>query len=171
VKLVINMPFRIDANGPYASSLKHWFARVEKTMDVQCIMPSKKVLSPQELDAFYVTRMEAFQGGVAWAFDERGEDVDSVGLAKAMQRLEDRGCRTLHLCLGAASGLPGVLARSPDLRILRLSQLTFAHELAALIVLEQIYRANSILSGHPYHYGHPSDLMKARARAVDRRLN
>lgn len=171
MKLILNMPFRIDPRGPFAAPLEEWMSRVSRVIDFQCVSPRKRVLSSQELEAFYASRMENFETGAVWAFDERGEDIDSVGLAKQLQQLTDRGVRTLQLCLGAAGGLPGVLARSPGLRVLRLSRLTFAHELAALVVLEQIYRAQSIINGHPYHYGAPSDLVKARARAVDRRLN
>jgi rRNA large subunit m3Psi methyltransferase RlmH len=171
VKLILNMPFRIDPNGPFASAAHEWTSRVERVTEWECVAPRKKTLTPQELEAFYLSRMEAFAGSVVWAFDERGDEMDSLGMAKQIQRLRDQGCRSLHLCLGGAHGLPSVLGRVAGLRLVRLSRLTFAHELAALVVLEQVYRSMSILSGHPYHHGAPSDLVRERARAADRRLN
>jgi rRNA large subunit m3Psi methyltransferase RlmH len=171
LKLVFNMPFRIDANGPYASALQELTTRLSRAGEVQCVTPKKRNLEPSELDAFYASRMESFAGSVVWAFDERGEELDSVALARQLEKLRDQGTRSLQLCLGAATGLPAVLARQAGLRLIRLSRMTFAHELAALVVFEQFYRAHTINSGHPYHYGAPSDLVQAKVRAADRRLN
>jgi 23S rRNA (pseudouridine1915-N3)-methyltransferase len=81
------------------------------------------------------------------ALDERGEPLDSLGLAGL---LGDHG--SLAFLIGGADGLaPEVRGRAN--RVLRLSRLTLTHEWARVLLLEQIYRGLSILRGLPYHRG------------------
>jgi len=78
---------------------------------------------------------------------EEGELLSSRALAQA---LGQRGSERLALVIGGADGhAPGLKARAQGL--LSLSPLTFPHELARLLLLEQLYRASTILQGGPYH--------------------
>ncbi len=80
---------------------------------------------------------------------EEGERLGSVDLAR---RLEGFGSERLAFVIGGADGLdPGLKVRSCWL--LSLSALTFPHELARLLLVEQLYRARSILQEGPYHRG------------------
>lgn len=79
------------------------------------------------------------------ALDERGEEVASRGLAAL---LGAHGAVTF--LIGGADGL-GAAARERADRTLRLSALTLTHEMARLLLVEQIYRALTILRGMPYH--------------------
>ncbi len=82
--------------------------------------------------------------------DERGEQLTSAGLAERIQRVERSGGRDLAFVIGGPSGLhPAFLAEADW--TLALSKLTLPHQLARLIIIEQLYRALTILRGLPYH--------------------
>lgn len=81
------------------------------------------------------------------ALDERGESVDSAGLAALLGR---HG--SLAFLIGGADGLAPEVRGRADL-VLRLSRLTLTHEWARVLLLEQIYRGLGILRGLPYHRG------------------
>ena len=83
------------------------------------------------------------------ALDERGVELTSVALAARVGRWLV-GARDVTLVVGGASGLaPAVTGRADEL--LALSRLTLAHRLARLVLVEQLYRAMTILRGEPYH--------------------
>jgi 23S rRNA (pseudouridine1915-N3)-methyltransferase len=84
---------------------------------------------------------------VVIALDERGESLDSRELADILGR---HG--SLAFLPGGADGLTAEVRARAD-RVVRLSRLTFTHEMARMILLEQIYRGLSILRGMPYHRG------------------
>jgi 23S rRNA (pseudouridine1915-N3)-methyltransferase len=83
------------------------------------------------------------------ALSERGREMDSGEFARRLGRLRDQG-RDACFIIGSADGLDPALLASADL-VLALSRLTFPHELARAVLAEQLYRAFSILAGHPYH--------------------
>lgn len=89
-------------------------------------------------------------GSYVVALDRTGEDWSSTSLAEALSRWEMSGVSQIAFIIGGDLGLdPAVLSRS-DLR-LSLSQMTFTHPMARLLLVEQIYRAFRILRGEPYH--------------------
>ena len=81
--------------------------------------------------------------------DERGERLSSVELAQRTQAWQLDG-RDVVLLIGGADGLAPELKDSADER-LRLSDMTLPHALARVLLLEQLYRAWSLLHNHPYH--------------------
>ena len=82
--------------------------------------------------------------------DETGKTFSSAQLANHLSRLEGRGISTVGLLIGGASGHSDSLKREVD-ELWRLSSLTLPHDLARLVLLEQLYRAETIRAGHPYH--------------------
>jgi 23S rRNA (pseudouridine1915-N3)-methyltransferase len=78
---------------------------------------------------------------------EEGTTYTSVAFA---QQLRDSGSERLAFVIGGADGLDPALKARASWR-LSLSPMTFPHELARLLLLEQLYRASSILQGGPYH--------------------
>jgi 23S rRNA (pseudouridine1915-N3)-methyltransferase len=82
--------------------------------------------------------------------DETGRDLDSVQLAARIGAWRDGGSRDLAILIGGADGHgPAALARA-DL-VLAMGRLTWPHELVRVMLAEQLYRAATILAGHPYH--------------------
>ena len=85
---------------------------------------------------------------VVW--DQRGRQLDSVGLARFVEGLMTKGTSHLWMVIGGPLGTwHGLLERADSL--LSLSPMTFPHDLARLMVVEQLYRAFTILKGEPYH--------------------
>ncbi|MEZ4382330.1 MAG: 23S rRNA (pseudouridine(1915)-N(3))-methyltransferase RlmH [Nannocystaceae bacterium] len=82
--------------------------------------------------------------------DERGEQLTSRDLAALVGDARDLGRPQLSLYIGAAEGFTPQDRAGAD-RLLALSRLTLPHRLARLLLLEQLYRAATILAGHPYH--------------------
>jgi 23S rRNA (pseudouridine1915-N3)-methyltransferase len=81
--------------------------------------------------------------------DERGDEETSVGLARRVERWLARG-QDVALVIGGSDGLaPAVRERAAE--SIALSRMTLAHRLARLVLVEQLYRAMTILRGEPYH--------------------
>lgn len=84
--------------------------------------------------------------------DERGENLDSKAFADRLRRWRDEGREQAVFVIGGDDGLTPSLRAKADLT-LALGAATWPHALARVMLLEQIYRAMSILAGHPYHRG------------------
>ena len=95
--------------------------------------------------------LERSQGCYRVALDERGESLTTRGFAAKLESLEMRGdVKTVAFLIGAADGHTEGLREQCDL-VISLSPFTLQHELALLVVLEQLYRVASLKSGSPYH--------------------
>jgi len=81
--------------------------------------------------------------------DPRGETLDSQSFAKRLRGWNDGG-RDVTFVIGGPDGLAPTLSENADLH-LAFGALTWPHQLVRIMLLEQIYRAITILSGHPYH--------------------
>jgi 23S rRNA (pseudouridine1915-N3)-methyltransferase len=88
------------------------------------------------------------------ALDEGGRRLTSEGLASYLGEARVGGAPGLALLIGGAYGLDGSVLERATLR-LSLSDLTLPHDLARLVLAEQLYRAGTILRGEPYHKGSP----------------
>ena len=82
--------------------------------------------------------------------DERGRDLTSAEFAAQLSRWRDDGVREARFWIGAADGHDEALRDSADL-LLRFGAVTWPHLLARAMLLEQLWRATSIIAGHPYH--------------------
>ncbi len=85
--------------------------------------------------------------------DSRGKQLSSEELADFLRNHQDRGTQTMLFVIGPADGFNEEVRRSASF-LLSMGRMTLAHELARVVLLEQIYRAFTILKGHPYHTGH-----------------
>ncbi|MEO6447427.1 MAG: 23S rRNA (pseudouridine(1915)-N(3))-methyltransferase RlmH [Gemmatimonadaceae bacterium] len=93
--------------------------------------------------------LERAQGAVIVACDERGDAMTSVEFADWLQAQRE-AARDIAFVLGGAHGLDARL-RSGALRILSLAPWTLPHEVARLVLAEQLYRAGTIVRREPYH--------------------
>ena len=82
--------------------------------------------------------------------DERGRDLTSAEFAAQLSRWRDDGVREARFWIGAADGHDDALRDSADL-LVRFGAATWPHLLARAMLLEQLWRATSIIAGHPYH--------------------
>ncbi len=102
----------------------------------------------EEVSAGLLARSE---GCYRVALDERGECLTTRGFAAKLESLEMRGdVKTVAFLIGAADGHTEALRHQCDL-VITLSPFTLQHELALLVLLEQLYRVASLKSGSPYH--------------------
>lgn len=89
-------------------------------------------------------------GGDLIAFDEAGQSLSSRAFAAWLGKRRDAGGAALTLVIGGPDGL-GAAVRDKASLLLSIGPMTLPHQLARIIAAEQIYRATTILSGHPYH--------------------
>ena len=86
-------------------------------------------------------------------FDSRGKQLSSEEFAQFLRERQERNPAPLVFAIGPADGFSETALKQADSAV-SLGKMTIAHELARIVVLEQIYRAFTILKGHPYHLGH-----------------
>jgi 23S rRNA (pseudouridine1915-N3)-methyltransferase len=90
------------------------------------------------------------QGAFAAALCIEGKELDSPGLARVLEETPLRGKSQMVFVIGSSWGLDDEVKRRADLR-LSMSRMTFPHQLARVMLLEQIYRGFQISSGGKYH--------------------
>ena len=95
--------------------------------------------------------LRARAGSPRVILDERGEQVDSPTLAAWIGKRREAGVRRIDWLIGDAHGFEDADRASADW-VLALSKLTLPHRIAQLMLVEQLYRAGTILAGHPYHH-------------------
>ncbi len=88
--------------------------------------------------------------GVTVTLDERGEQLGSVELARKLESWRDSGRRECRFLIGAADGHEDGQRHDADL-LLAFGRATWPHLLARAMLMEQLFRATSILANHPYH--------------------
>jgi 23S rRNA (pseudouridine1915-N3)-methyltransferase len=86
-------------------------------------------------------------------FDSRGKQLTSEDFAAHLGRLRDSGAQALVLAIGPADGWSAAACARASL-VVSFGPITLPHELARVVLAEQVYRALTILAGHPYHSGH-----------------
>jgi 23S rRNA (pseudouridine1915-N3)-methyltransferase len=82
--------------------------------------------------------------------DEKGKSLGSVAFAEQLGRWRDEGVRETRFLIGAADGFDDTARAQADL-LINFGTLTWPHMLARAMLAEQLWRAASILAGHPYH--------------------
>ena len=82
--------------------------------------------------------------------DEKGQDLSSVQLAARLEQWRDGGIRECRFVIGAADGHSDEERRGADL-LLAFGKATWPHLLVRVMLVEQLFRATSLLAGHPYH--------------------
>jgi 23S rRNA (pseudouridine1915-N3)-methyltransferase len=117
-----------------------------------CEARDEKGAAAEEMRQRECERLEKLipPGATLVLLDERGEQMDSPGLAAFIGRQRDTGTGELVFAIGGAYGF------SEDFRtkgrLLALSKMTFTHQMVRVFLLEQIYRAFTILNNEPYHH-------------------
>ena len=94
--------------------------------------------------------MQNSQGSYLVCLDRTGKQMDSLELAKQMERWEMQGIKRISFAIGGHLGLSSAILYKADL-VLSFSPMTFTHEMSRLLLLEQLYRACTIKAGEKYH--------------------
>lgn len=145
------MRFRVIVAGkpalPYAkTAVEEYLKRLKKHGSYELI-----IVKAGDKETVSTRLLEASEGCYRIAMDERGDHPTTRDLSHTLAEMEMQGeIRTLAFLIGAADGHTEGL-RSSCGQVLSLSSMTLQHELALIVLLEQLYRLASIKSGSPYH--------------------
>jgi len=137
--------------GPEKVLFDHYAGRLSTPLDVVEVVEKRK-LPTLELRASEADLLSTKipPGSVVIVFDEKGKEIDSRGLASLVEGWKDSGIGTLALVIGGADGVHEKLLRRAD-KIISLGRMTWPHMLVRGLIAEQLFRAQCILSNHPYH--------------------
>lgn len=117
------------------------------------LLPCEAMSFRKEEDLLaWLNRKQGRTPPLAVLLDPRGRQMTSEAFAGWIGERRDRGTRLMVFAIGSADGWSEPARRGAQL-LLSLGTLTMAHALARLVMAEQIYRACTILAGHPYHRG------------------
>jgi 23S rRNA (pseudouridine1915-N3)-methyltransferase len=153
------MKFRIIAvgrmkSGPEQALYEHYAARVKPAIVLKEV-EEKRPLSSAELKAreaeLLLAALDESKGKRAVVvLDERGKQLGSRDFAARLQRFEDDGAGEIAFLIGGADGHGQAVLDRADLK-LSLGTMTWPHMMVRAMLAEQLYRAQAILAGHPYH--------------------
>ena len=101
----------------------------------------------------WLDRQPGRTSAYAILLDSRGQQYTSEEFATHLGRIRDEGVQRLVLAVGPADGWSPAARQRANL-LLSFGRMTLPHQLARVVLAEQVYRALTILAGHPYHSGH-----------------
>jgi len=117
-------------------------------------IPCESQLFESEAGAIeWLDRQHGRSPAYAILLDSRGRQFSSEEFSVQLGRLRDDGVQRLVLAVGPADGWSPAARERANL-LLSLGRITLPHQLARVVLAEQVYRALTILAGHPYHSGH-----------------
>jgi len=117
-------------------------------------IPTEAVFQPSEAALLeWIARRGGRTSPYVILLDSRGRQLSSEEFATQLGTVRDSGTQAIVLAIGPASGWSEE-ARKRAALVLSLGRITMPHELARAVAAEQVYRALTILAGHPYHCGH-----------------
>ncbi len=146
----LNLPFANAGCAEFAARLKRYMPLVIHEIK------EHKTGRKQDLPRIISTEGEALEqkippGAFVIALDQRGKKMSSEGLADLMENHRLRNIPEWALLIGGPYGLSDSLRQRADL-VLSLSPMTLTHQMARLLLLEQLYRCCTIIRNEPYHH-------------------
>ena len=139
--------------GPEHDLLESYRRRIRWSIAIQEI-EEKRPFPPAELRKREATLLQGAlpDGALVAALDEGGKHMTSAQFATHLDGWQGSGIRDVAFVIGGADGLTDEIRRRADL-LLAFGRQTWPHMLVRAMLMEQIYRAQQILAGHPYHRG------------------
>lgn len=139
-------------SGPEAALFKHFADRVTQWPITLVEQDLRRRTAPDKLAAAEAAllRQAIPDGAFVVAMDERGKQCSSREFAQFLRGQQDEGRRDVAFLIGGADGLAAALREDAD-QVMSLGQATWPHLLVRGLLAEQIYRAQQIAAGHPYH--------------------
>ncbi|MFO1141265.1 MAG: 23S rRNA (pseudouridine(1915)-N(3))-methyltransferase RlmH [Amaricoccus sp.] len=143
--------------GPEAALVSDYLARFQRTGRPLGLGPARVVEVDERKGSGRAAQAALLAAavpvaGLLVALDERGQALDSLGVAALLERAMQSGRRDLAFAIGGADGLDSGFVARADLT-LSFGRMVWPHLLARAMLAEQLYRAASILAGTPYHRG------------------
>lgn len=133
---------KIAASAPEAELINHYLKQMKNIQIVE------GDIKPADQDKEGKFLLKATEGMYRIILDENGKEYASEDFAQQYQKWKNKG--KIAFLIGGAEGHGKEVKEKAD-EALSLSKLTFPHKLARLLLIEQLYRAESILKNHPYH--------------------
>jgi 23S rRNA (pseudouridine1915-N3)-methyltransferase len=153
----IQMIFVGKTRVPYLrEGVEDFLARLRRYLPVEVKIVRSERLTRTDQAARVVTKESERVAAVVPSnshlvvLDRLGRQMSSVALVQWWKKLESEGCGRLSFAVGGVLGFTDEL-RSQAQTLLSLSKMTFTHEMSRLILLEQLYRACTIMRGEKYH--------------------
>jgi 23S rRNA (pseudouridine1915-N3)-methyltransferase len=165
MRYVFLTPWRFERGAPSESLFFLYKNRTEKNVPCEHVCPRSAPADKSAAAQFLIKEIEkhADSATALVCLDENGKVMTSRKFATFLESLESRGVKQTVFCVGGAYGLPSEIAAThKNITLVSLSLMTFPHEMALAMLMEQIYRARAILGGHPYHHENPSDLFQSQ---------
>lgn len=162
MRYIFLTPWRFERNSPSNELFSEYLERIKKQIPSEHIHPKSSPASADEAKGFLVRELNKIRATntVVVCLDENGKLLKSREFSGMLSGFEERGVKQILFCIGGAYGLPAEISSVENISLLSLSPMTFPHEIATAILAEQVYRARTIMGGHPYHHGDDSDLFK-----------
>lgn len=148
-------------HGPERELFAHYLDRAEAIGRKTGLSPLSAIEAAEAKAATAQARMEAEAKTLLAklpssykliCLDRGGDQLGSEEFAQALAKFRDGGAQGLAFFIGGADGL-GLAAQFKADRVVSLGPITLPHGLARIVLAEQIYRAGTLLTGHPYHRG------------------
>ncbi len=148
IRLSTIYPKRVKARGEEARLVDRYLERASRF--VACGQDS---FESEEMLFRAAERGAGRPAGFVILFDARGQMLSSEEFARLLGRVRDEGAQRVLLGIGPADGWTEQ-GRGRAGAVVSFGRITLPHELAQVVAAEQLYRALTILVGHPYHCGH-----------------
>ena len=137
--------------GPHHALMRYYAERLAVSPTIREVEEKRPLPPPELREREGALLLDAVPpGATIMALDERGKTLSSEALAQCLGRWRDDGVSDLACLIGGAEGLAEAVRRKARL-VLSLGPMTWPHFLVRGMLLEQLYRAQQILAGHPYH--------------------
>ena len=138
-----------------AAGIKDYAQRLSHYINIDIITLKEGKIKKGEPENAIIERqsqilLQNAQGSFVVCLDSSGREMDSPGLAAQVGKWEMQGLKKIAFVLGGPLGLSADILKRSDL-VLSLSKMTFTHEMARMLLLEQLYRAYTIKAGEKYH--------------------
>lgn len=139
------------ARGPERDLYDHYAGRIRWPLTLRELEEKKKLPPAQLMVREGGLLLDAVpKGATVVALDRRGKVVSSEAFARRLQTWRDNGTADVAFLIGGADGHGEALLKRADLAI-SFGAMTWPHLLARAMLAEQLYRAQQVLAGHPYH--------------------
>ncbi|MDE0780868.1 MAG: 23S rRNA (pseudouridine(1915)-N(3))-methyltransferase RlmH [Alphaproteobacteria bacterium] len=138
--------------GPEAALFEHYSKRINVwPFELREVERKRNVPAAQTSNAEGELLLSTLPSGAyAFALDEGGKQISSAEIACILGNLQDTGCRDVAFMIGGADGHSKAVRDRADRKI-AFGRNTWPHMLVRGLLAEQVYRAQQILAGHPYH--------------------